>query len=104
MHSKQFVSLQLYHVKNKLHFNDIQVTIDIGPIGPLAVKGGNKSAQSARWQLKNTSIGQIGLWQLKVTSIGVLYAKTQFAIDTVNIYFNKEVTKLYLKFMILKFK
>jgi hypothetical protein len=38
-------------------------TIDIGPIGPLAVKGGNKSAQSARWQLKNTSIGQIGLWQ-----------------------------------------
>jgi hypothetical protein len=31
---------------------------------------GNKSAQSARWQLKNTSIGQIGLWQLKVTSIG----------------------------------
>ena len=34
----------------------------------------------------------------------VLYAKTQFAIDTVNIYFNKEVTKLYLKFMILKFK
>jgi|JYMV01.1.fsa_nt_gi hypothetical protein len=49
---------------------NIQVTIDIGPIGPLAVKGGNKSAQSARWQLKNTSIGQIGLWQLKVTSIG----------------------------------
>ena len=43
---------------------NIQVTIDIGP---LAVKGGNKSAQSARWQLKNTSIG---LWQLKVTSIG----------------------------------
>jgi hypothetical protein len=36
---------------------NIQVTIDIGPIGPLAVKGGNKSA---RWQLKNTSIGQIG--------------------------------------------
>jgi hypothetical protein len=33
---------------------NIQVTIDIGPIGPLAVKGGNKSAQSARWQLKNT--------------------------------------------------
>ena len=31
--------------------------IDIGPIGPLAVKGGNKSA---RWQLKNMSIGQIG--------------------------------------------
>ena len=103
---------------------NIQVTIDIGPIGPLAVKGGNKSAQSARWQLKNTSIGQIGLWQLKVTSIGqigplasikvnpfsakatflsflanidkrVLYAKTQFAIDTVNIYFNRQVTKLF---------
>jgi hypothetical protein len=33
---------------------NIQVTIDIGP---LAIKGGNKSAQSARWQLKNTSIG-----------------------------------------------
>ena len=29
---------------------NIQVTIDIGPIGPLAVKGGNRSA---RWQLKN---------------------------------------------------
>jgi hypothetical protein len=39
---------------------NIQVTIDIGPIGPLAVKGGKNSAQSARWQLKNTSIGQIG--------------------------------------------
>jgi hypothetical protein len=32
----------------------------------------------------------------------VLYAKTQFAIDTVNIYFNRQVTKLYLKFMILR--
>jgi hypothetical protein len=49
---------------------NIQITIDIDPIGPLAVKCGNKSAQSACWQLKNTSIGQIGLWQLKLTSIG----------------------------------
>jgi hypothetical protein len=31
-------------------------------------------------------------------------AKTQFAIDKVNIYFNREVVKLYLKFMISKFK
>jgi hypothetical protein len=40
-------------------------------------------------------------WQ---TLIKECYAKTQFAIDTVNIYFNRKVTKLYLKFMILKLK
>jgi len=34
----------------------------------------------------------------------VLYAKSQFVIDTVNIYFNREITNLYLKFMISKFK
>ena len=32
------------------------------------------------------------------------YAKTQFVIDKVNTYFNREVVKLYLKFMISKFK
>jgi hypothetical protein len=51
---------------------------------------------------KNVALALKGL--SIVLHVEAFLIKTQFAIDTVNIYCNRQVTKLYLKFMILKFK